>query len=56
MYTKENSQTHKKNVISVISHVRLFATPWTVPGSTVRGVHQAKILEWIPISFSRVSS
>ena len=36
-----------------------FATPWTVcglPGSSVQGISQARILEWIAISFSRGSS
>ena len=34
------------------------ATPWTVgpPGSSVHGIFQARILEWIAISFSRGSS
>ena len=37
-----------------LSHVRLFATPWTVahlvlPG---HGILQARILEWVAISFS----
>ena len=31
------------------------ATPWTVPGSSVQGVLQASILEWVTISFSRRS-
>ena len=30
------------------------ATPWTVaPGSSVHGILQARILEWVAISFSR---
>ena len=38
-----------------------FATPWTVapppaPGSFVHGISQARILEWVAISFSRGSS
>ena len=34
------------------------ATPWTVapPGSSVRGILQARILEWMATSFSRGSS
>ena len=35
------------------------ATPWTVcspPGSSVHGILQARILEWVAISFSRGSS
>ena len=40
-----------------LSHVQLFATPWTVPaGSTVHWILQARILEWVAISFSRDSS
>ena len=37
----------------------LFATPWTVcnlPVSSVHGISQANILEWVVISFSRGSS
>jgi len=35
-----------------------FLLPWTVapPGSSVRGISQATILEWVAISFSRGSS
>ena len=34
------------------------ATPWTValPGSSVHGIFQARILEWVAIYFSRGSS
>ena len=41
--------------LSRFSHVRLFATLWTVapPGSSVHGILQARILEWVAISFSR---
>ena len=38
---------------------RLFATAWTIgslPDSSVHGILQARILEWVAISFSRVSS
>ena len=43
--------------VKSLSHVRLFATPWTnLPGSSVLGIFQAKILEWVAISFSRGSS
>ena len=35
--------------------VRLFATPWTM-GSTVYGILQARILEWVAVPFSRGSS
>ena len=41
-----------------LSPVRLFATAWTgsLPGSSVHGILQARILEWVAISFSRGSS
>ena len=40
----------------MLSCVRLFATPWTVCsllGPSVHGISQARILEWVAISFSR---
>ena len=43
--------------MKLLSRVRLFATLWTsLPGSSVRGTLQARILEWVAISFSRGSS
>ena len=48
-----------------LSRVRLFATPWTTlcdpvdcspPGSSIHGILQVRILEWVAISFSRGSS
>ena len=39
-----------------LSHVHLFVTPWTVAyRSSVHGISQARILEWVAISFSRSS-
>ena len=38
----------------LLSHVRLI--DWSPPGSSVRGISQARILEWVAISFSRGSS
>ena len=42
----------------MLSHVRLFMTPWMVvpPGSPVHDIFQARIPEWVAISFSRGSS
>ena len=43
----------------LLSCLWLCATPWTVahqPGSAVHGISQARILEWVAISFSRESS
>ena len=37
----------------MLSHVRLFETLWTgLQGSSVHGIFQARILEWVAISFS----
>ena len=38
-----------------LSHGQLFVTPWMVcslPDSSVHGILQARILEWVAISFS----
>ena len=45
-------------VLSHFSSVRLFVTPMDCSplGSSVHGVLQARILEWVAISFSRGSS
>ena len=41
-----------------LSHVRLFATPWTVAyqASLSMGILQARILEWVAMPSSRGSS
>ena len=45
-------------LLSRFSHVRLCATPWTaatcrhLPGPSVHGIFQARVLEWIAIAFS----
>ena len=49
----------KKVKVKSPSHVRLFVTPWTVcslPVSSAHGIFQARLLEWVAISFSRRSS
>ena len=45
-------------VLSFFSRVRFFVTLWNCgpPGSSVHGILQARILEWVAISSSRVSS
>ena len=45
-------------MLSRFSHVWLFVTPWTIasPGSSVLGILQARIMEWIAMLFSRGSS
>ena len=48
--------------VKSLSPVQLFATPWTdlmdcsLPGSSLHGILQATVLEWVAISFSRGSS
>ena len=39
--------------VKSLSRVQLFATPRT-PGSSVRGVFQARVLEWVVIAFSNL--
>ena len=43
---------------SMLSCVQLFVTPvgYSPPGSSVHGIFQARILEWVAISYSRGSS
>ena len=47
------SWTIKKVKWKSLSRVRLFVIPWDY---TVHGILQARILEWVPIPFSRGSS
>ena len=44
--------------VKSLSRVRLFATPWTVAyqAPPFHGILQARILQWVAISFSRGSS
>ena len=53
--TKKNSVCMQAQLLG---HVQLFATPWTgrLPGSSVHGIFQARILEWVATSYSRGSS
>ena len=48
----------KEMKVKSLSGIRLFATLWTValPSSSVLGIFQGRILEWVAISFSRGSS
>ena len=44
--------------VKFLSHIWLFATPWTIAyqSGNPHGILQARILEWVAISFSRGSS
>ena len=43
-------------VLSHFSCILLFATLWTIASSSVHGILQARILEWVAVSSSRGSS
>ena len=45
-----------KITVLFLSHVQLFAAPWTVAHSSVHGIFQARILEWVTISHTTASS
>ena len=49
------SVIHSTVVVQSLSHVQLFCDPMDLrlPGSSVLGISQAKIPEWVAISFSR---
>ena len=39
--------------VKLPSHVRLLATPWTaVPGSSIHGIFQARVLEWGQLQYT----
>ena len=44
--------------VKSLSHVRLFATPWTVAYQappSIEAIFQARVLEWVAIAFSDLS-
>ena len=53
-----NITTNNVLVVQLISCVRLFWDPvdCSPPGSSVYGISQARILEWVAVSFFRGSS
>ena len=48
----------KRKKVKLLSRVQLFATPWTIAYQTPQSmeIFQARVLEWVAISFSRGSS
>ena len=48
------AEKEKKVKVKFLSRVQLFATPmdWSLPGSSVHGIFQARVLERVAISFS----
>ena len=57
MFLGQTSYSVKVKVI-VVQSCPTFCNPtdWSPPGSSVHGILQARILEWVTISFSRGSS
>ena len=55
---EDKSETNLDFVVHSVSHAQLFCDPMhcSPPGSSVHGVSQARVLEWVAISFSRGSS
>ena len=45
----KNKFSERKVKVKSLSHVRLFATP--APGSSIHGILQARVLEWVAIFF-----
>ena len=43
-------------MLSCFSHVQLFANLWSPPGSSVHGILQARILEWVAMPSAMGSS
>ena len=54
-YTHTHTHTHTHLCCLLLSHVWLFCDPmdYSSPGSSVHGISQVRILEWVAISFSR---
>ena len=55
---QEGGDTCMLVVVSSLSRVQLFCNSmgYSLPGSSVHGISQARILEWVAISFSKGSS
>ena len=51
-----HTHTHIVAVILLLSRVFCYSMGCSLPGFSVQGISQAKILEWLAISFSRTSS
>ena len=53
-----NKDLEELKKVKSLSCVRLFVTPMdcSLPGSSIHGIFQARILEWVTISFSRRAS
>ena len=58
LQSEQSASQHPAGVYSVTKSCRTLCDPMSCspPGSSVHGISQARILEWIAISFSRGSS
>ena len=52
----ENAYSLHVCTLSHFSHVQFWVALWTPPGSSVHGILQARILEWVAMPSSRGSS
>ena len=52
----ENTYSLHACTLSHFSHVQFWVALWTPPGSSVHGILQARILEWVAVPSSRGSS
>ena len=50
--TKQNKYSYQKKAC-MLSHVQLFVMQWSLPGSSVLGILQTRIFEWIAIASPR---
>ena len=52
---QQQQQNWNSATMCALSRAQLFATPFELrpPGSSVHGMFQARILEWVAISYSR---
>ena len=54
-YSRDKNSRESQKMKS-LSRVRLFVTPRTIACSSVHGIFQVRLLEWVAISFSKGSS
>ena len=45
-FSVSSSWSEMSFYVCVLSHIQLFATPWTVAFQAVHGIFQARVLEW----------
>ena len=51
-----SSLSHMKVKVKLLSRIRLFVTPHcSLPGSSIHGIFQARVLEWVAIADSNLA-